>query len=218
MSHFFEDASSRPYKAILDLGGLNQENVNFLGRLGCRIHALDLLSDFDQFKQTLHRGDFDATAAEQFIHQHLRFESGQFDAILAWDTLEYLDVELLSNMIPWLNYILAPGGGLLTTPIDLARFGSAHLKPGYLRAETLELLFTAQRTRSGEVTPYGMNWFIDTDPEGRPVVHHAGESVGGASFVLLYPAEGVVVALQCNLTRANYDDLHFQIGDLFIER
>ena len=111
-----------------------------------------------------------------------------------------------------------PGGGLLTTPIDLARFGSAHLKPGDLRSETLELLFTAQRTRSGEVTPYGMNWFIDTDPEGRSVVHHAGESVGGASFVLLYPGEGVVVALQCNLTRANYDDLHFRIGDLFIER
>ena len=114
LSHFFEDASSRTYKAILDLGGLNQENVNFLGRLGCRIHALDLLSDFDQFRQTLHRGDFDTTAAEQFIHQHLRFESGQFDAILAWDTLEYLDVELLSKMIPWLNYVLAPGGGLLT--------------------------------------------------------------------------------------------------------
>ena len=114
LSHFFEDASSRTYKAILDLGGLNQENVNFLGRLGCRIHALDQLSDFDQFRQTHHRGDFDTTAAEQFIRQHLRFEPGQFDAILAWDTLEYLDVELLSKMIPWLHYILAPGGGLLT--------------------------------------------------------------------------------------------------------
>ncbi len=125
---------------------------------------------------------------------------------------ELLNAPFADNSNKW------PGGGILTTPEDLARFGSAHLKPGYLRAETLDLLFTAQRTSSGEETPYGMNWFIDRDPKGRPIYHHAGGSVGGSSFVLLYPSEGVVVALQCNLTGAGYGDLYFQIGNLFIEK
>jgi len=125
---------------------------------------------------------------------------------------ELLNAPFADNSNKW------PGGGILTTPEDLARFGLAHLKPGYLRAETLELLFTAQRTSSGEETPYSMNWFIDRDPKGRPIYHHAGGSVGGTSFVLLYPNEEVVVAIQCNLTGAQYGDLYFQIGDAFIER
>src|SRR5207244_3472875 len=31
-----------------------------------------------------------------------------------------------------------PGGGLITTPEDLVRFGSAHLQPGYLKNDTLK--------------------------------------------------------------------------------
>ncbi|MBG98815.1 MAG: hypothetical protein CMN58_00545 [Solibacterales bacterium] len=114
LSHFFEHSPARTYNAILDLGGLNQENVNFLGHLGCRIHALDLLSDFDDFRHELPTGKFDSAAAEQFVHRHLKFEPEQFDAILAWDALEHLDLQLLSKLVPWLNHILAPGGGLLT--------------------------------------------------------------------------------------------------------
>lgn len=113
LSHFFADIPARGYSAILDLGGLSQENINFLSRLECRIHALDLLADFDRFKQKLPLGKCDATAAEQFVHEHLEFEPSQFDAILAWDALEHLDTELLSILVPWLNRILTPGGGLL---------------------------------------------------------------------------------------------------------
>ncbi len=114
LSHFFEHSPGRTYNAILDLGGLNQKNVNFLGHLGCRIHVLDLLSDSDDFRRGLPTGKFDSSTAEQFIHHHLKFESEQFDAILAWDALEHLDSPLLLKLIPWLNRILTPGGGLLT--------------------------------------------------------------------------------------------------------
>ncbi len=114
LGHFFGGAASRSYGAVLDLGGLSQENVNFLGELGCKIHALDLLSDFDQFKRRLPGGEFDAAAAEQFVERHLRFDAEQFDAILAWDSLEYFDTELLAVVVPWLGRILNPGGGLLT--------------------------------------------------------------------------------------------------------
>ena len=114
LSHFFGANTAQSYRAILDLGGLSQETCAFLGRFDCTIHAFDLLADFDHCKQTLPDGELDAAAAEKFVQRHLPFGPGQFDAILAWDALEYLDSQLLELMVPRLSHILIPGGSLLT--------------------------------------------------------------------------------------------------------
>lgn len=100
---------------------------------------------------------------------------------------------------PWVdNSYKWAGGGFLSNAEDLARFGSAHLAPGFLRAETLELLFTPQRTAAGEETGYGIGWFSRADEEGRRMVYHSGGAVGGNAYLLLYPEEGVVVAMLTN--------------------
>lgn len=44
------------------------------------------------------------------------------------------------------------GGGLLATAEDLARFGAAHLQPGFFSAETLNVMFTPQKTAASEET------------------------------------------------------------------
>src|SRR6266566_4804824 len=41
------------------------------------------------------------------------------------------------------------GGGFVSTAEDLVKFGSALLEPGFLKRETLELLFTSQHTSGG---------------------------------------------------------------------
>jgi len=96
----------------------------------------------------------------------------------------------------------APGGGFLTTPTDLVRFGSAHLMAGFLKESTLQLLFTRQRTSSGEETNYGLGWQLGEDPEGRRTIGHGGGAVGGTSQLLMHPDVGLVVAVQVNLTDA----------------
>src|SRR5438270_840991 len=48
------------------------------------------------------------------------------------------------------------GGGFVSTAEDLVKFGWAMLRPGFLKAGTLELLFTSQKTRAGEPTGYGV--------------------------------------------------------------
>ncbi|PYP07451.1 MAG: serine hydrolase, partial [Gemmatimonadetes bacterium] len=48
------------------------------------------------------------------------------------------------------------GGGFVSTAEDLVKFGSALLEPGLLQPETLDLLFTSQRTSAGEQTGYGV--------------------------------------------------------------
>ncbi len=91
------------------------------------------------------------------------------------------------------------GGGFLSSAEDLVRFGSAMLAPGYLRQETLERLFTSQRTRSGRETGYGIGWYVGRDGAGRRIVYHSGGSVGGSAYLILYPDHGVVAAALANI-------------------
>lgn len=94
------------------------------------------------------------------------------------------------------------GGGFLSTAEDLVKFGSAHLAPGHLKAATLELLFTPQHTASGEATPYGIGWFVDTDTLGHRYVYHGGGSVGGTTGFGVDRDSRVVIAVVTNLTDA----------------
>jgi CubicO group peptidase (beta-lactamase class C family) len=94
------------------------------------------------------------------------------------------------------------GGGFLSTAEDLVKFGSAHLAAGYLKAATLELLFTAQHTTSGEATPYGIGWFVATDTLRHRYVYHGGGSVGGTTAFGVDRDSRVVIALVTNLSEA----------------
>jgi len=95
-------------------------------------------------------------------------------------------------------------GGFLSTADDLAHFASAHLKGDFLKAETRALMFTSQRTNDGKETGVGLGWRIGKDSEGRRILHHGGESIGGRAFVLVYPDQKVVVVMLANLTFARF--------------
>lgn len=100
---------------------------------------------------------------------------------------------------PWVdNSYKWAGGGFIATAEDVARFGSAHLRPGYLRAESLRLLWTPQRTAEGRETGYGVGWAAGRDDAGRRTASHSGGAVGGSAFLLVYPDQGVVVAMLTN--------------------
>ncbi|HWZ97591.1 MAG TPA: serine hydrolase domain-containing protein [Candidatus Dormibacteraeota bacterium] len=90
------------------------------------------------------------------------------------------------------------GGGFLSSTEDLVRFGSALLQPGYLKKETLALLFTSQKTRSGEETGYGMGFSVGKSKSGQKIYQHSGGSVGGTSQLIIYPDQRVVIAMICN--------------------
>ena len=97
------------------------------------------------------------------------------------------------------------GGGFLSTAEDLVRFGSAHLQPGWLKAGTLELLLTSQRTTAGEATGYGIGWFLATDTLGHRTAYHGGGSVGGTTAFGIDRDSHVVIALVTNLSDARLD-------------
>ncbi|MEJ2483814.1 MAG: serine hydrolase, partial [Gemmatimonadota bacterium] len=93
------------------------------------------------------------------------------------------------------------GGGFLSTPSDLVRFGMAHLDGSLLRPEIIEMMWTSQKTAAGEETENGVGWFLDRAFDGGRVVSHGGGSIGGVTYLLLLPDSGVVVALTANVSQ-----------------
>jgi len=103
-----------------------------------------------------------------------------------------LNAPFVDNSYKW------AGGGFLSSAEDLARFGSALLRPGFLKPESLRLLFTSQKTLDGKETGYGMGWSIRKSKSGQRIYEHSGGSAGGSSQLILYPDTHVVVAMVCN--------------------
>jgi len=111
LRQFFEDLPPDSRLRILDLGGATQANINFIALRGHKLYAEDLLRGLDDFKRLLRQGSVRAGSG-RFIQDHLNF-SEQFDGVLVWDTLEFLDEETLAAAVVQLYGILKPGGALL---------------------------------------------------------------------------------------------------------
>jgi CubicO group peptidase (beta-lactamase class C family) len=117
---------------------------------------------------------------------------------------------------------LAGAGAFVSTPTDLARFGSAMSKPGVLKAQTLEAFQTPGRLASGEPTTYGLGWTISTvQIAGRRtrMMSHRGSPRGGTAALLLLPDCGLVVAATLNAPFAGrVDPFALQVAESFIRR
>jgi CubicO group peptidase (beta-lactamase class C family) len=103
-----------------------------------------------------------------------------------------------------LNSVLAdtsnklPGGGLVSTAADVARFGAALEAGLLLRPETLARMLVRQKTRDGKSTDYGLGWLVGQRRGRREAWHHGGQPCVSTMLYLL-PDQGVAVALLCNL-------------------
>ena len=106
------------------------------------------------------------------------------------------------------------GGGFLSTPSDLVRFGSAHLKQGLLAQESLDTVFTSQTLDNGEETGYGIGWSIQPPPNDKALLlwQHGGSSVGGKASLMVVPDVGVVVAMLANVS--NHPDIGQDNADI----
>jgi len=107
------------------------------------------------------------------------------------------------------------GGGFLSTPEDLLRFGSALLRADFLKDESRRLLFTSQHTADGKPTGYGIGWFVRKDKEGHTFYYHTGSQQGATAMILIQPDERLVVALLGNLTQADILGEGKEIVDAF---
>ncbi|MBW3572061.1 MAG: beta-lactamase family protein, partial [Gemmatimonadetes bacterium] len=113
------------------------------------------------------------------------------------------------------------GGGFLSTPSDLVRFGFGMLDGTLLRPETVRMLWTPLQLESGESTRYGLGWFIRAvrlaaDAPAVPMMGHGGSSVGGTTSFMVFPEQRVVVAVTTNVSGADTAAIAARLAQAFI--
>lgn len=101
----------------------------------------------------------------------------------------------------------AGAGGLTSTPADLVRFGMAVQSGKLLKPETVKMLQTPQRLRSGELTSYGLGWAIDKEESPRLVGHEGSIYGGNVASLVMAPDQGVVVAVASNIAYSDAANL-----------
>lgn len=99
----------------------------------------------------------------------------------------------------------AGAGAFLSTPSDLVRLGSAMLKPGLLKAETVALIQTTLRLESGASTGYAMGWKVEDVPLAGAtarLLSHRGSPIGGSISLMAFPDLGLAIAAASNVSHA----------------
>lgn len=202
-----ENTSSRRYATVLEGLTIFQDDT-LLFEPGTQYsyssYGWNLLSAVvegaagEEFLSVMRRAVWEPLGMTSIVAEHT-------DSIIPWRASFYqrgeedgplLNATYVDNSYKW------AGGGFVSNTEDLVRFGFAHLGPGFLAPETVEMLFASQRLSSGEETGYGIGWRSDVDAAGRRIINHTGGSVGGRAVLLLYPDDGVVVAMLSNAGHA----------------
>jgi serine beta-lactamase-like protein LACTB len=117
---------------------------------------------------------------------------------------------------------VAGAGAFLSTPTDLVRLGSAMLKPGLLKAETIAAFQTPTRLVSGASTTYALGWTVSSvQLAGVParIVSHRGSPAGGTVSLLTFPDLGLAIAAAANVTDARgVHPFVLQVAEAFTRR
>lgn len=108
------------------------------------------------------------------------------------------------------------GGGYLSTSMDLVKMCQSILKNNFISAASKKILWSPAVLKTGKITNYGIGWRIDKDKQDRTFVHHGGSAIGGRSFLLMYPQEGVVIAITSNLSDSFNQDFVEKIAEIFL--
>ena len=113
----------------------------------------------------------------------------------------------------------AGAGAFLSTPSDLARLGSATLKPGLLKAETIAVLQEPLRLKSGASTGFALGWRVETSQLAgvqTRVLRHRATPFGGAISLTLFPDRQLVVAVTTDGSQLQATDAFvLQVAEAF---
>jgi serine beta-lactamase-like protein LACTB len=91
-----------------------------------------------------------------------------------------------------------PGGGLISSADDMARFEAAMLADKLLQRATRDSMWTSQKTEDGKPTGYGMGWGT-FQKYGLTLVAHGGGQQGTSTTILLAPERRAGIVVLANM-------------------
>ena len=115
-----------------------------------------------------------------------------------------------------------PGGGLVSSAEDMARFAIAVQNGVLVKPETFAEMSKSRKTADGRATGYGYGWYVggslgfSADPEA---VWHGGVQPGFTSDLVILPKKRFAVVILTNLEaggRLDLSSLVKQLGDIVL--
>src|SRR5580693_6216685 len=110
---------------LLDLGPAWQTTLNFFIERGFRVTSDDILRGWSDFQaeetekekgKTLTADDYAARTpearAKRFLAENFHYAISSFDALLLWDTLDYLEPALAKQLVAHVTELLRPGAAV----------------------------------------------------------------------------------------------------------
>ena len=103
-----------------------------------------------------------------------------------------------------------PGGGLISSAEDIARFEVAILNDKLIKRATRDLMWTPLKPSDGSKDTYGLGWGV-VDEDGVAVVGHTGGQQGTSTAFYIAPAQRAGVVVLTNMQDVNSGDLGVEI-------
>lgn len=108
----------------------------------------------------------------------------------------------LLNSTPLDSSYKLPGGGLVSTAEDMARFEAALLGDHMVARRARDAMWSAPLDAHGANSGYGLGWEI-ADEDGLRTVGHGGAQPRVTTAILLQPEKAAGVVILCNLEDVN---------------
>jgi len=103
-----------------------------------------------------------------------------------------------------------PGGGIISSADDMAKFEAATLADKLLKRSTRDLMWTPLKTTDGKETGYGLGWGI-LDRFGFHILEHTGGQQGTSTAFAVVPSRNAGVVVLCNMDDVDVNQLAKQI-------
>lgn len=103
-----------------------------------------------------------------------------------------------------------PGGGIISSADDMAKFETAVLSDKLLKRSTRDLMWTSLKTADGKETGYGLGWGI-MDKFGLHILAHTGGQQGTSTAFAVVPGRNAGVVVLCNMDDVDVNQLAIQI-------
>jgi len=103
-----------------------------------------------------------------------------------------------------------PGGGMISSADNMAKFEAAVLGDRLLKRATRDLMWTSQKTTDGRETGYGLGWGI-TNKFGLRILEHTGGQQGTSTAFAVVPSRNAGVVVLCNMDNVDVNHLAMQI-------
>jgi len=109
-----------------------------------------------------------------------------------------------------------PGGGLLSSVVDLVAWDKCLDRETVVGKPVLEKMWTRAVLNSGKKADYGLGWSIE-ELRDHPYVSHGGAHMTGfKSIFLRFVDDRVTVIVLCNQRSANPANIAFRVADCYL--